>query len=60
MIPSRIQESQNLISLFKEFQSKVGRGKTRTLVQLRPKLKHPRIEFEAINSSGLAALLLKR
>lgn len=43
-------------------QSKVGRGGggARTAVQLGQKLKHPRIEFKDINSSGPAALILKR
>lgn len=49
-------------------QSKVGGwgggggrlGKARTAVQLGQKLKHPRIEFKDINSSGPAALILRR
>lgn len=59
-IPSRVQESQMLVSLFKEFKARWGGGKTRTSVQLGQKLKHPTIEFAAINSSRLVALILKR
>lgn len=61
IILSRIQESQKLVSLFKEFKARWGGwGKARTAVQLGQKLKHPRIEFKDINSSGPVALILKR
>lgn len=58
MIPSRTQESQS--EFLRSRNSKQGGGKARTSVQLGQKLKHPRVEFEAINSSRLVALILKK
>lgn len=60
VIPSTIQESQTLVSLFKEFKARWGGGKARTSVQLGQKLKHPTIEFAAISGSGLVAVSLER